>query len=125
MDMTLIVVTIAGPEQTRQVVQADLFGLLPGARGGRALRDQQSTDYFIRLGARGGRTTCDRYGCSYMRELARRGGQAKRDKAHRLPRTARNWDGTLERLVPWWPHQPTRQRRKRPVMVRIEIEEQL
>jgi hypothetical protein len=31
-------------------------------------------------------------------------------------------DLVTERIVPWWPHQKNRQRRKRSVYVRIELE---
>jgi hypothetical protein len=61
-------------------LQRDLFGLFPGAAGGRATRDRYGHVYLRDLGQRGSRITRDRYGLDYLRELARRGGIAKRVK---------------------------------------------
>ena len=39
-----------------------------------------------------------------------------------IGRTVTDGDDLVEsRLVPWWPHQPRRRRRKRPVLVEIEV----
>lgn len=103
--------------------QLDLWSLLPGASGGRALRDQRGTDYLLTIASGGGAETVRRYGIEHMRRLASAGGQAKRDKRYTQPRTVETWYGTIEREIPYWPHQPRRRRRKRPVIVRIELGE--
>jgi hypothetical protein len=64
----------------KDFTQHDLFGLFPGAAGGRALRDMYGRVYLVTIAAKGGRTTLERYGRDYMRELASRGGKAKRHK---------------------------------------------
>jgi hypothetical protein len=97
-------------------IQHDLFGLFPGALGGRALRDIYGRDHLLTIAATGGRTTHERYGQTYMRELASRGGKAKRRKEETQPRTVTHWDGTPERHVPY---HPPRSRRKRPLIIRI------
>jgi hypothetical protein len=94
--------------------QTDLFGLFPGAAGGRATRDRYGHVYLRDLGQRGGTTTRDRYGLDYLRELARRGGIAKRVKEDALPRTVEHWDGTQRRLVPY---RRPKSRRRRPHLV--------
>ena len=104
--------------------QRDLWGLLPGAAGGRALRDRRGPAYFGTLGSVGGRATVARYGCEYMRDLARRAVASRRQRRNTLPRTVQSIEVGLvvtERVVPWWPHQPGRRRRKAPVLVRIEV----
>ena len=103
--------------------QLDLWGLLPGAPGGRALRDQRGTGYLTTIGSDGGAETVRRYGIEHMRRLASAGGRAKRDKRHTQPRTIETWYGTIEREIHYWPHQARRRRRKRPVIVRIELGE--
>ena len=65
---------------TKDFTQHDLFGLFPGAPGGRALRDTYGRVYLVTIATRGGRTTLERYGREYMRELASRGDKAKRHK---------------------------------------------
>src|SRR5215212_10902661 len=65
--------------------QHDLFGLFPGAPGGRALRDTYGRDHLISIATKGGQTTLERYGKEYMRELASRGGKAKRHKEDTQP----------------------------------------
>ena len=104
--------------------QRDLWGLLPGAAGGRALRDRHGPDYFGTLAAAGGRATVARYGRAHMRELARRAAASRRQRRDTQPRTVQSVEVGLvvtERIVPWWPHDPRRQRRKTPVLVRIEV----
>jgi hypothetical protein len=96
--------------------QHDLFGLFPGAPGGRTLRDTYGRDHLVTIAATGGRTTLDRYGPDYMRALAAGGGKAKRHKEDTQPRTVIHWDGTPERHVPY---RPPRSRRRRPRIVRI------
>jgi hypothetical protein len=103
---------------TTDGTQHDLFGLFPGAPGGRALRDTYGRTHLITIARRGGRTTLERYGQDYLRELASRGGQAKRQKEDTQPRTVLHWDGTPERHVPY---RRPRSRRKRPLIVRIVL----
>jgi hypothetical protein len=71
----------------RDFTQHDLFGLLKGARGGRALRDSYGRAYLITIARRGGQTTLKRYGRDYLRELASRGGKAKRYRLFKTCRT--------------------------------------
>jgi hypothetical protein len=101
---------------TKDFTQHDLFGLFPGAPGGRALRDSYGHDHLVTIASTGGRTTLERYGQDYMRELASRGGKAKRRKDDTQPRTVTHWDGTPERHVPY---HPPRSRRRRPRIIRI------
>lgn len=105
------------------IVQHVLYDLLPGSAGGRAIRDSRGASYFPSLGASGGLQTVKRYGTAYMRQLGRRGTLEARRRRN-LPRTIHYLDGddlVESRLVPWWPHQPRRRRRKRPVLVEIEV----
>lgn len=102
--------------------QQDIWGLFPGAAGGRAVRDKRGVNYLNDLARKGGQETVKRYGIEHMRKLARKGGQAKRDKVYTQPATIEEWDGTIVRRVPWYPHQKARKRRKRPVLVKIELE---
>jgi hypothetical protein len=80
--------------------QHDLFGLFPGAPGGRALRDMYGRAHLVTIASTGGRTTLERYGKDYMRELASRGGKIKRHKEDTQPRTVIHWDGTLNDMSP-------------------------
>jgi len=105
-----------------RVEQTELQELLPGAAGGRALRRLRGRDYFAELGRRGGTRTRDRYGTEYLKELAGRGGKALRRLYHYEPRTIHPWYGGTERVVPYWPPKSTK-RRKRPIYIRIELEE--
>jgi hypothetical protein len=100
--------------------QNDLFGLFPGAAGGRATRDRYGHVYLRDIGQRGGTTTRDRYGLDYLRELARRGGIAKRVKEDTVPRTVEHWDGTQRRLVPY---RPAHSRRRRPRIIEFFLDE--
>jgi hypothetical protein len=104
--------------------QRDLWGLLPGAAGGRALRDRRGAGYFGVLGTIGGRATVARYGVEHMRELARRSVASRRRRRNTLPRTVQYVEigqVVTERVIPWWPHQPRRRHRKSPILVRIEL----
>jgi hypothetical protein len=105
-----------------QVEQKELQELLPGVAGGQALRRLKGRDYFAELGRRGGTQTRDRYGNAYLRELAQRGGEATRKNYHSKPRTVEPWYGGVERRIPYWPSTATK-RRKRPLYVRIELEQ--
>ena len=106
---------------TTDGTQHDLFGLFPGAPGGRALRDSYGREHLITIARAGGRTTLERYGQDYLREPASRGGKAKRQKDDTQPRNVTHWDGTPERHVPY---RPPRSRRKRPLIVRIVLDEE-
>jgi hypothetical protein len=105
----------------KDFTQHDLFGLLKGAPGGRALRDRYGREYLITIPRRGGRTTLERYGRDYLRELASWGGKAKRHKADTQPRTVIHWDGTPERHIPY--RSPS-SRRRRPLIVRIFLSDE-
>jgi hypothetical protein len=105
------------------VEQKDLWELLPGVAGGRNLSQQKGSDYFSELGRRGGITTRDRYGTDYLKELAHRGGEANSKRYHNQPQTIHPWYGGTERRIPYWPPTATK-RRKRPIYIRIELEEE-
>jgi hypothetical protein len=105
----------------KDFTQHDLFGLFPGAIGGRALRDTYGCVYLVTIATKGGQTTLKCYGKDYMRELASRGGKAKRHKEDTQPRNATHWDGTPERHVPY---RPPRSRRRRPHIIRFFLSEQ-
>ena len=101
--------------------QHDLFGLFPGAPGGRALRDTYGRDHLVTIARTGGRTTLERYGQDYLHALASRGGQAKRQKDDTQPRNVTHWDGTPERHVPY---RPKGSRRRRPRIIRFFLSEE-
>lgn len=98
--------------------QRDLFALLPGVAGGRALVEQRGASYFAQIGARGGIRTAQMHD---MRALGRRGALVRRWRRYTL-RTEHSWDGLTYRVIPWWPHDPRRRRRKYPEMVRIQVD---
>lgn len=105
-------------------LQADLFGLLPGAAGGRRLLETRGPEYFRELGRRGGRQTVKRYGKKYMRRLAAAGGAANRRRLYTTPRTVTPWYGGRERRIPYWPPKTAMYRRRtRPIFVAITLEE--
>jgi hypothetical protein len=104
------------------VEQKDLWGLLPGAVGGRQLSRQKDSEYFAELGHRGGTATRDRYGRDYLKELAQRGGEANRRRYQSQPQTIHPWYGGAERRIPYWPPNSTK-RRKHPIYIRVELEE--
>jgi len=108
-------------EKETDYIQLDFFGLLPGAAGGRALRTLKGKEYFADLAHKAAQKQPD----GYMRDLGRRGGEERRRRLYTHPRTVSYTIAgyrITERVVPWWPHQNRRQRRKRPVFVRIELE---
>jgi len=102
--------------------QHDIFGLFPGAPGGRTCRGAHGRVYLITIATKGGQTTLERYGREYMRELASRGGKAKRHKEDTQPRNVTHWDGTPERHVPY---RPLRSRRRRPLIIRFFLSEEV
>jgi len=55
--------------------QHDLFGLFPGAPGGRTLRDTYGRDHLVTIASTDGRTTLDRAGVSKA-ALARAAGKS-------------------------------------------------
>ena len=108
--------------------QHKLTELLPGSAGGCALRDRRGTEHFATIGQRGGNTTVQRHGISHMRELGRRSAEVRRWKKFKGPYTRKRQFSLhieVERVIPWWPHQPRRQRRKYPELVvfHLHIEE--
>src|SRR6266545_6262584 len=108
-------------QQECTYVQRDFFGLLPGAAGGRALRALKGNDYFAELA----RTAATNRSRQEREEIRRKSASERRRRLYTIPRTVRfiELDELVtERIVPWWPHQKNRQRRKRPVFVRIELE---
>jgi hypothetical protein len=103
-------------------VQLDFFSLLPGFAGGRALLEQRGVEHFRQLAQRSAQRS------SHERRTAARMGSATRlRRLYQEPRTCvyvELDELVTERIVPWWPHQRERQRRKRPVMVKIELHRQ-
>jgi len=102
--------------------QSDIWELFPSGAGGRAVRDSRGEEYLLSIASKGGQSTVKRYGSEHMRSIGRRGGQAKWKKVYSVPATVKVWDNTIVRRVPWWPHQKNRQRRKKPILVRIELD---
>jgi hypothetical protein len=102
-------------------VQLDFFGLLPGAAGGRALRALKGNGYFAELA----RTAATNRSKEERQEISQKSQNEHRRRLYHIPRTVCYLEldeMVTERIVPWWPHQKNRQRRKRPVFVRIELE---
>jgi hypothetical protein len=85
---------------SKDFTQHDLFGLFPGAAGGRALRDTYGRVYLVTIATKGGQTTLERHGEDYMRELASRGGKAKRQKEETQPRNVTHWVAHLSGTSP-------------------------
>lgn len=112
-------------EQER-LIQNKLSDLLPGSPGGRALRDQYGAPHFATIGQRGGYTTVQRHGREHMRMLGRRSAEARHWKKFKGPYTRKqrfSLHVEVERVIPWWPHQPERSRnRKYPVLVAFLID---
>lgn len=98
--------------------QSDLFSLLPGVKGGRALVQQRGREHMQAIGRAGGSATRDRHGIAYLRELGRIGRQIQRDLARCRIRLIQFPDGERQRLVPYI---PIGRRRKRPIWVRFFI----
>lgn len=101
--------------------QLSFFSLLPGSAGGRALRAVRGNDYFSTLA----QTAAQNRTAQERQELARKSAQERQRRRHSSPRTVSYIEAgfrVVERVVPWWPHQTNRQRRKRPIFVRIEVE---
>jgi hypothetical protein len=104
-----------------EYIQLDFFHLLPGSAGGRALRALKGNDYFAELA----RSAAAQRSKEERQTLAGKSACERRRRLYTIPRTVRYVEvGFLvtERIVPWWPHQRNRQRRKRPVFVHIELE---
>jgi len=99
--------------------QTDLFSLLPGVNGGRALVAAHGREHMQAIGRRGGSATRDRYGIAYLRELGRIGRQVRRDRAKHQIRLVRFPDGERQRIIPYF---PASRRRKRPIRVRFTLE---
>jgi len=108
-------------QKETEYFQLDFFGLLPGAAGGRALRALKGNGYFADLA----RTAATNRSPEEREEIHQKSASERRRRLYHIPRTVRfiELDELVtERVVPWWPHQKNRQRRKRPVFVRIELE---
>lgn len=104
-----------------EYVQLSFFSLLPGSAGGRALRALCSEDYFATLA----HTAAQNRTAQERQELAVKSAKERQRRRYYSPHTVSYIEAgfrVVERVVPWWPHQPNRQRRKRPIFVRIEIE---
>lgn len=109
--------------ETQEVVyrQLDFFHLLPGSAGGRALRALRGDDYFADLA----RAAAAHRSEEERQELSRKRADTRRRRLYTLPRTVRFMQAgciIIERIVPYWPHQKNRQRRKRPIFVHIELD---
>lgn len=100
------------------VCQTDLFSLMPGVQGGRALATQRGSTYMQELGRIGGTTTRDRHGTAYFREIGRMGRQAWRDRAYRRIRVFDFAPGERHKIIPYI---PVGSRRKRPIWVRFVL----
>ena len=101
--------------------QLDFFHLLPGSAGGRALRSLRGNGYFAGLA----RTAAANRSPEERQELSRKRACTRRRRLYSLPRTVRFMEAgciITERIVPYWPHQKNRQRRKRPIFVHIELD---
>jgi hypothetical protein len=97
--------------------QLDFFHLLPGAAGGRALRDQRGTEHFSTLA----RTAALERTHEERSQIARKAAQERRRRLYNLPKTVSYEMAGLqiiERVVPYW---PLGRPRKRPIFVHIEV----
>ena len=101
-------------EEQNRAVQADLFSLLPGVKGGRALTNQRGRSYMQAIGRAGGIATRDRYGVAYLRELGRIGRQVRRDRHNHSIRVIEFLPGIYYKVIPYF---PTSHRRKHPMLV--------
>lgn len=101
--------------------QHTLDECLPGSPGGRALKRRRGRAHFSQIGRRGGSTTAERYGRDHFVRAGKRSAEVRRTKKFKGPYVRRNRFSILtivERIVPWWPHQPARQRnRKYPLLI--------
>src|SRR5689334_10350822 len=100
--------------------QLDFFSFLPGYAGGRALRALKDSDYFRDLA----RDAAAKRTKEAKQTIEGKAACERRRRLHTIPRTIQYVEldeMVTERVVPWWPHQKSRQRRKRPVFVRIEL----
>ncbi len=103
--------------------QHDLFGLFPGAPGGRALRDQRGIEYLAAIGATGGQTTYQRHGREHMSRIGAAGRAARRIRRITQPQTLLFFSESyteIIRIVPYWPPRST-QRRRHPGYVVIYL----
>ena len=107
-------------EKDADSIQLDFFHLLPGSAGGRALRALKGSDYFADLA----RNAAANRSKEERQEISKKSTCERQRRLFHIPRTIRYLEldeVVTERIVPWWPHQKKRQRRKRPVFVRIEL----
>jgi hypothetical protein len=107
-------------EQEFQYRQIDFFHLLPGSAGGRSLRDRRGSEYF----SDPAKNAAARKTKKERQAIHQKGVKERLRRLYTIPRTEIYEElGYLvtERIVPWWPHQRGRQKRKRPIFVRIEL----
>lgn len=105
--------------------QHDIFHLLPGVAGGRALRDQRGNEYFAYLARRGAAMRSQ----EVRRAISKKGANEARRRLYTTPRSLTYevlGHRVTERIVPYWPHQKERLRnRKRPIFVYIETDREI
>jgi hypothetical protein len=110
-------------EQEACYYQLDFFDLLPGSAGGRALRDRRGSEYFSELA----KNAAARKTKEERQAIHQKGVTSRLRRLYTVPRTVTSiqeglnaaWRVT-ERIIPYWPRRTTC-RRKKPVMVRIEL----
>jgi len=103
-------------------VQADLFSLMPGVKGGRAVVQQRGLTHMQAIGRLGGTATRDRHGVSYLCELGRIGRQIQRDRRNRMMRLIEFLPGISYKVIPYF---PVGRRRKHPIWVRFFLGDDL
>jgi hypothetical protein len=99
-----------------EYIQLDFFGLLPGAAGGRALRDKRGREYFQQLAAKSAARPAQARRLAALKATATR-----RYRRHHIARTrvfVEIDEQVTERVIPYWPRNT---RRRRPIYVRIEL----
>lgn len=75
---------------TKDFTQHDLFGLFPGAAGGRALRDTHGRVYLVTIATKGGRTTLEsmaRSTCASWLHAVAKPDATKKTHSHATPPT--------------------------------------
>lgn len=101
-------------------MQLTLYHAMPGYLGGCALRDAKGIAYLREIAAKGGRSTVDRYGRDYMRKIALASVASRKQKRENDPRTIKNWDGQVMRIIP---RKKTGSKRKKPEYVQVLLDE--
>jgi hypothetical protein len=98
--------------------QTDLWSLLPGVRGGRALLAQRGRAHMQAIGQKGGCTTRERYGRRYFQALGQLGRQIRQWRRARCIRVLAFLPGDDYKLIPYF---PANRRRKHPLWVRFPL----